>query len=158
MGKYMTKEAYKDKKGKLRFDLIPPEMDLAFAEVATFGIQKLKDHGVENPDRNWEQGLKLIADHGAALKRHFNSWELGENINQESGLNHLDHALWHLAAMVTQIKRARFDLDDRPSRTYDEKGGQEGWDKALQKQSMNGHVSPFMDQWAQGKVNAGNCS
>lgn len=104
---------YKHKEGKLRFDLIPPEMDLAFAQVATFGIDKLAKSGVENPDRNWERGLLLVADHLAAAKRHINDWELGSNNDHESALNPLKHALWHLAAMVSQIERNRKDLDDR---------------------------------------------
>lgn len=107
--------AYKDKEGKLRFDLIPPEMNLAFAEVATFGIEKLKKKGIENPERNWEKGLKLVEDHGAAHDRHYNKWLRGIDLDEESGLNHLKHALWHLTAMVTQLERARSDLDDRPS-------------------------------------------
>lgn len=110
----MTTEPYKHKKGKLRFDLIPPEMTLAFAEVATFGVEKLREHGVTNPERNWEKGLKLVEDHLAALKRHVNKWERGLDLDEESGLNHLKHALWHIAAMVTQIERGRKDLDDRP--------------------------------------------
>lgn len=109
---------FKDKSGKLRFDLIPPEFDKAFAEVATIGIEKLKASGVENPERNWEQGLKLVGDHLAAVKRHINKWEMGEDLNKEKGmedkaLNHLKHALWHIGAMVTQIDRGRNDLDDR---------------------------------------------
>ena len=107
---------YKDKKGKLRFDLIPPEMDKAWAEVGTFGIQKLKEKGVQNPERNWERGLKLVADHLAAVKRHINEWELGANGDKESKLNPLKHALWHMAAMVAQIDRGRIDLDDRPNK------------------------------------------
>lgn len=104
---------FKQKEGKLRFDLIPPEMDLAFAQVATFGIDKLKKCGVKNPDRNWEAGLKLISDHLAAMKRHVNKWERGIDNDEESDILHLKHALWHLAAMVTMIERGRKDLDDR---------------------------------------------
>lgn len=114
-----TTTPFKDKKDKLRFDLIPPEFDKAFAEVSTMGIEKLRRAGVDSPERNWEQGLKLVADHLAAVKRHINKWELGENLNVEKGfegqeLHHLKHALWHLGAMVTQIERGRNDLDDRP--------------------------------------------
>jgi hypothetical protein len=107
-------KAFKDKAGKLRFDLIPPEMDLAYAEVATFGIQKLKNHGVENPDRNWESGLFFLADHLAATKRHMNCWERGIDLDHESNLCHLKHALWHIAAIITLIERGKSEFDDRP--------------------------------------------
>jgi hypothetical protein len=112
----MTDQPYKDKKGKLRFDLIPPEMDRAFAEVSMFGIEKLKQHGIVNPERNWEHGLKLVGDHLAAVKRHINEWEMGADADHESHLNPLAHAHWHLSAMVTQIMRGRGDLDDRPAK------------------------------------------
>jgi len=110
---YIGLKPYKEKAGKLRFDLIPPEFDLAFAEVATFGIQKLHQLGVHGPDRNWEKGLLLVADHLAAIKRHINQWERGIDLDEESHFNHLQHALWHLGAMVTMVKRGRTDLDDR---------------------------------------------
>jgi len=105
---------YKQKDGKLRFDLIPPELSLAYAEVATFGIEKLKSLGVEKPERNWEKGLKLVEDHLAAAQRHINKWERGIDLDEESGLLHLKHAMWHIAGMITQIERGRTDLDDRP--------------------------------------------
>ena len=107
---------YKQKDGKLRFDLIPPELSLAYAEVATFGIEKLKSLGVEKPERNWEKGLKLVEDHLAAAHRHINKWERGIDLDEESGLLHLKHAMWHIAGMITQIERGRTDLDDRASK------------------------------------------
>lgn len=104
----------KDLEGKLRFDLIPPEVDKALAEVLTIGAKKYAD-------RNWEKGLFLVKEHLGAMKRHINKWESGEDLNKEvdlkgnpiSELNHLKHALWHLMAMVVQIERGRTDLDDR---------------------------------------------
>jgi hypothetical protein len=114
MKKKITKP-FKQIEGKLRFDLIPPEMDKAFAEVATFGINKLSKLGVENAERNWEQGIRLVRDHLGAMKRHINSWELGVNDDPESKLSHMKHALWHIAAIVAQLDRKRNDLDDRTS-------------------------------------------
>jgi hypothetical protein len=114
---------YKDTKGKLRFDLIPPEMDLAYAEVSTFGIEKLIRHGVKSPERNWEKGLPIVGAALASIKRHINRYELGEDYDPESGMHHMYHALWWAAGIVTMVKRGRKDLDDRPSIR---KGGKRG--------------------------------
>jgi hypothetical protein len=98
--------AQKDTLGKLRFDLIPPEVLIALAEVYTFGMMKYAA-------RNWENGLLLEEHHGAAMMRHFTQWRMRKDYDPESALNHLKHALFHLAAMITQIERGRTDLDDR---------------------------------------------
>jgi len=133
----MTDKPFKDKKGKLPFHLIPPELDKSYAEVAQFGIEKLKRLGVTNPERNWEKGLKLLEDHGAACERHYNLWKSGIDLDAESGLHHLKHALWHLTAIVTQVERGRTDLDDRPS-----------------SKSMNGSTTPFLSQWKNKEIDS----
>lgn len=102
-----------DMKGKLRLDLVPPELEEAFAEVAEFGLIKLKKHKVKNPENNWLVGLRLDGDHITKARRHIAEWRSGLDFDHESGLNPLQHALWHLGAAITQIKRNRKDLDDR---------------------------------------------
>lgn len=77
----------KEKEGKLRFELIPPEMKLALAEVLTYGANKYADN-------NWK--YVPIQEYIGAMERHINKWELGEEINAESGLHHLKHALTNL--------------------------------------------------------------
>lgn len=99
--------------GKVRMDLIPPEVMLSYGEVLTSGAKLYSD-------RNWEKGLKFELHHMGAALRHINKWRMGENDNIEtlsdgtqSSHNHLEHALFHIAAIITQIKRGRTDLDDR---------------------------------------------
>ncbi len=106
--------AKKDRGGKLRLDLIPPEVTKALAEAFTLGVDK----GYE--ERNWEQGLKFCEASLAACKRHILKWELGEDMNNEISvtgkklqLHHLKCALVNLAMVVAQIERGRTDLDDR---------------------------------------------
>lgn len=109
-----TSGAQKDTKGKLRMDLIPPEVLEEYAKVLTIGVEKYSD-------RNWEKGLLLVEHHLGAAFRHINKWQKGEDLNVEknnngiitSKENHMTHALWHIAAIVTQISRGRKDLDDR---------------------------------------------
>jgi len=97
--------------GKPRFDLITPEMDLAMAEVLTMGAAKYAD-------RNWEKGIPYVAGLVASLKRHLNAFELGEDLDPESGLLHSSHILTNAAFLVTFQKRKRDDLDDRLSETH----------------------------------------
>ncbi len=96
----------KDLKGKLRTDLIPPEAEIALAEVLTFGASKYQD-------RNWEKGIPFMSLYGAT-KRHLLAWVQGDTFDKESGMNHLKHALCDLAFLVTFSERGREDLDDRP--------------------------------------------
>ncbi len=109
--------AKKETLGKLMMDLIPPEAIREYAKVLTDGSKKYEK-------RNWEKGLNLVEHHLAAAMRHINAWQLGTDLNVEKFKdsegkyveivnNHMSHALWHIAAIVTQIARNRTDLDDR---------------------------------------------
>lgn len=82
----------KDVKGKLRVDLIPPEVIRALAEVFTYGMRKYK---VEN---NWKP--VPIKEWEAALKRHLLAYDEGEKADVESGLSHTKHILCNAAIMV----------------------------------------------------------
>ena len=85
--------------GKLRLDLIPPEMHEALGKVLTFGAGKYGD-------RNWEAGI----DEGrlyAAAQRHLLAHRKGELLDPESGLPHLYHAFCNLGMMCTLAARNR---------------------------------------------------
>lgn len=100
--------------GKLRLELLPPEVEIALAEVLTKGAEKYED-------RNWEKGLWYM-DCVGCLKRHVNAWLMGEEIDKESGLHHLKHALTNLAFLVTFIERNMSSfLDDRPFKKSEDK-------------------------------------
>jgi hypothetical protein len=83
--------------GKLRLDLIPPEILRALGEVLTHGADKYTD-------RNWERGIALDRVY-AALLRHLLAWREGEAIDAESGLPHLAHALTNAGMLLTLDKR-----------------------------------------------------
>ena len=101
----------KDLKGKLRIDLVPPEAEEAIAEILGFGSTKYQD-------RNWEKGIPMMSLYGA-VRRHLLKWlsKDYDDLDEESKLNHLKHALCDLAMMVTFEMRGRTDLDDRPQTT-----------------------------------------
>lgn len=80
-----------------RFDLIPPEFEYALAEHFGRGARKYAD-------RNWEKGyawgLTL-----AAMRRHLNDWQQGEDMDSETGSHHLIAVAWHAAVLYTFQQR-----------------------------------------------------
>lgn len=86
------KKDLKDTFGKLRYDLVPPEWIEAMAEVMSYGAQKYDDN-------NWRSGV--ASNYEAALMRHFQAWRMGEDIDPESHLPHLAHALANIGILIT---------------------------------------------------------
>lgn len=97
--------AKKHQVDKLHVELITPEMEEGLAEVLTYGMKKYAA-------RNWEKGLEHSV-HYAAAKRHMMKFWQGIDLDDESGLHHIAHAMCNLGMLYTNIKRNRFDLDDR---------------------------------------------
>lgn len=92
-------QGIKHDSGKLRLDLIAPEMTRALGEVLTFGAGKYED-------RNWEKGLdqaRLLA----ACQRHLLAHQEGEALDPESSLEHLAHAFCTLGMTLTLARRSR---------------------------------------------------
>ncbi len=87
--------------GKLRLDLIPPEMHRALGEVLTMGARKYGD-------RNWEQGIAPERLY-AAVQRHLLAWREGEELDSESGLPHVYHAFCGLGMLATLMTRRIMD-------------------------------------------------
>ena len=98
--------AKKDLQGKSRLDLVPPEMIMGISHVLTYGTYKYAA-------RNWEKGIPFMTSYAAAM-RHLLTWASGTDLDEESGLHHLKHALCNLGMIITQIERERLELDDRP--------------------------------------------
>ena len=92
-------EGKKYDNGKLRLDLIPPEMHRALGEVLTFGANKYGD-------RNWEKGITLDRLY-AANQRHLLAFLEGERIDPESGFPHLYHAFCNIGMMLTLDQRGQ---------------------------------------------------
>ena len=90
---------------KLRVDLLPVDVLKGVAEILTHGAKKYRD-------RNWEEGIAYSRLYGATLRHLFTFWQ-GDDVDPESHLLHLDHALCELMFLRAMSKR-RPDLDDRP--------------------------------------------
>ena len=77
---------------KLQYDLVPPSLISAVADVLTFGAAKYSAHNwksVDDPTR-----------YVSAMYRHLEAWRAGEEIDQESGRPHLHHAATNLSFLI----------------------------------------------------------
>lgn len=106
----MTEGINKDE-GKLRLDLVAPEAIEALARVSDSG-RRDKDGNLKYEDRNWEKGMDWVRQYASAM-RHLLKWMKGEDVDPESGLPHVEHALWRIAALVTYASRG-VGFDNRP--------------------------------------------
>lgn len=95
--------------GKAKWYLAPWRAFASVVEVLTYGAVK-KGYG----ERNWEQGIKF-SKLFASAHRHMLQWWLRNDIDPESGLNHLKHAMCNLAMLVEYIERNMNAFDDRPT-------------------------------------------
>lgn len=91
--------------GKLPVGLVPPEAIEALARVLEFGSLKYEPRG-------WESGMEWSRIYASAL-RHLLKWGRKEDVDSESGLPHIEHALCNLAFLVTYAIRGVGE-DDRP--------------------------------------------
>ena len=72
--------------GKLEFGLLPPHALEVVVEVLTFGAQKYERD-------NWQHVPDAKRRYFDALQRHVWAWKKGEQIDPESGIHHLGHAM-----------------------------------------------------------------
>lgn len=72
--------------GKLRYGLVPPLALKEMVKVLTFGAEKYE------PD-NWKFVPDSKRRYFDALQRHLWAWKEGEQIDTESGIHHLAHAM-----------------------------------------------------------------
>lgn len=71
--------------GKLRYDLLPVYALEGVAKIFTYGAQKYDDN-------NWMKSVQPDRYY-AAMMRHLAEFRKGNTLDEESGLNHIDHAL-----------------------------------------------------------------
>jgi len=89
----MNDKAIKFDEGKPRFDLIPGDALEQLAILYTRGAQKYEAN-------NWLKG-KEYGSFFAALQRHAWKWKQGEDIDEETGVNHMAAVAWNAIALLT---------------------------------------------------------
>lgn len=105
----MKNEPKKFDDGKLCFSLIPPDVLRDLAAVYTHGATKYGPF-------NWCSGNGIAESRlFDALFRHLNAHLLGEEVDPESGLTHLSHALCNLTFLLHN-QNAGLGVKDLPWR------------------------------------------
>lgn len=97
-----------------RYDLLPkPALD-ALARVYSYGATKYADH-------NWRRGYEWSKSYAAAM-RHLTAFWNGETHDPESGLPHVAHAMFHMAALLTWLETdgEGGQFDDRYRKTEED--------------------------------------
>jgi hypothetical protein len=92
---------------KPRMDLLPLDVLEGVAEVLQFGATKYGDY-------NFAKGMKYSRLLAATL-RHISSFQRGEDIDKESGLLHLNHAICSLI-FLSFYEKYKTGEDDRCKR------------------------------------------
>lgn len=91
-----------------------PELSMVLeARAALIGGSRVLMFGCDKYARcNWLQGMKHtpLVD---SLMRHLVAWQAGEDLDEDSGLPHVDHVLVN-ALFLSEMYHTRPDLDDRP--------------------------------------------
>jgi hypothetical protein len=95
----------KDDNGKPTFDLLPFEALAEVQRVLDFGAQKYEAW-------NWARGMKWLRLWNACM-RHLWAWVRGEDLDPESGLSHLAHAVCCLLFLLAFIRSDRGEDDRR---------------------------------------------
>ena len=79
--------------GKLRYDLVPPHVIKAIADVLTYGADKYAPN-------SWQTVSNGETRYTAAMMRHFEAYREGEELDPETGKSHLSHCLCNLAFLL----------------------------------------------------------
>lgn len=103
-------EAVKLDQGK-RMTIAPIRARMEIEKVATYGTKKYA-LGNWHAGKSFNYGRLLDAGH-----RHIDEFELGNNLDEESGLHHLAHASWCFM-VVLELLMTGHGEDDRHVRQY----------------------------------------
>lgn len=87
-----------------RYDLIPVEALAQLARHYGVGARKYDDN-------QWRKGYEFSKSY-AALMRHLTQWWGGEDIDEETGSNHMAAVAWHAFTLLT-FQQFNPEFDDR---------------------------------------------
>lgn len=97
-------------KGAIGSDKLPMHL---WPETATMlGAMAFLEGGLKYGRMNWRAAGVKASIYYDALRRHINAWFEGEDVDPDSGLPHLAHALACIAIVVDAQAAGRFN-DDR---------------------------------------------
>jgi hypothetical protein len=99
-----TEKGLRFNENKTRIDLVPPSAILALSDVLTAGAVKYSP-------RNWEKGMEWSKPYASAMRHMLKFWS-GEDIDPETGLPHLAHAMTNMAFLIEYMEKHK-QYDDR---------------------------------------------
>lgn len=102
-----TAARYND--GKADYSLVPIVALEDCAKVFDYGRKKYNEW-------NWLKGQQWSHPY-ASLMRHLSAWQQGEDIDPESGLPHLGHAMCNMV-MLSTFAKTYPEGDNRPNKKY----------------------------------------
>ena len=88
---------------KLEYGLIPPLAQQEMVRVLTFGAQKYERD-------NWKRVPDSKRRYFDAMERHIWAWKMGEQLDPESGIHHLAHAMCCLSFLFEHD--VKYSLDN----------------------------------------------
>ena len=88
---------------KLEYGLIPPLAQQEMVRVLTFGAQKYERD-------NWKKVPESKRRYFDAMERHIWAWKMGEQLDPESGIHHLAHAMCCLSFLFEHD--VKYSLDN----------------------------------------------
>lgn len=90
--------------GKERLDLLPWDI--------LSDLSRIYEKGAEKYERdNWRKGMSWSRCFACAM-RHLTKWFMGESIDPESGLSHLQHACFRVIQLM-YYEKSKQEFDDR---------------------------------------------
>jgi hypothetical protein len=92
-------------KPTLRLHLLPTSLVIAVTDILTIGAKKYAE-------RNWEKGMPWSRAYDA-MCRHLNAWADQEDLDPDTGRNHLWHAACNMAFLI-EWEQTHPEHDDRP--------------------------------------------
>lgn len=90
--------------GKPRYDLLPPGPKRLVGMVANFGVK----YG----ERNYAKEGFVYSRCYASAQRHIEAWWEGEELDPETKLPHLAHAIWNLWILLWYQLTGRYTRND----------------------------------------------
>ena len=108
LDKSIDKKFIKNDSGKDEFEYIPFDLLSDVNTVLRYGAKKYKFE-------NWKkEGFQYSRAYNALLRHIFAFWR-GEDVDPESGMSHIDHAMCNLLFLKYHIKN-KTNTDNRPCR------------------------------------------
>lgn len=100
-------------KGKVELSQCPVSLTTAVSMVL---MKSSKKYSGKYEDANWQRGMDFSTVYNC-LQRHITKWYNGEDLDSETGLNHLYHVACNVAFLIEYIETYP-EGDDRPKGAF----------------------------------------